>query len=157
MTATEQPARTYPFGPPDGLKLNPNYAQLRAEPLARVTMPFGGEAWLATRYEDVKVVLADQRFSRAEAVGKDVPRIMPPIEQETSILSMDPPQHSRLRKLVAKAFTARHIERLRPRTQAIIDELLDRMIAAGPPADLAESLAWEIGRASCRERVFSSV
>jgi cytochrome P450 RapN len=144
MTATEHPVRTYPFGPPEGLKLNPNYAQLRAEPLARVEMPYGGEAWLATRYEDVKFVLADPRFSRAEAVGKDVPRVMPPIEQETSILSMDPPEHSRLRKLVAKAFTARQIERLRPRTQAIVDELLDEMIAAGAPADLAESLAWPL-------------
>jgi cytochrome P450 RapN len=144
MTATEHPVRTYPFGPPDGLKLNPNYAQLRGEPLVKVEMPYGGEAWLATRYEDVKIVLADPRFSRAEAVGKDVPRVMPPIEQETSILSMDPPEHSRLRKLVARAFTARQIERLRPRTQAIIDELLDQMIAAGSPADLAESLAWPL-------------
>jgi cytochrome P450 RapN len=144
MTATEHPVRTYPFGPPEGLTMNPNYARLRAEPLVKVEMPYGGEAWLATRYEDVKTVLADPRFSRAEAVGKDVPRVMPPIELETSILSMDPPEHSRLRKLVAKAFTARQIERLRPRTQAIIDELLDRMIAAGPPADLAESLAWPL-------------
>ena len=144
MTATEHPVRTYPFGPPDGLKMNPNYAQLRAEPLVKVEMPYGGDAWLATRYEDVKIVLADPRFSRAEAVGKDVPRVMPPIEQETSILSMDPPEHSRLRKLVARAFTARQIERLRPRTQAIVDELLDRMIAAGSPADLAESLAWPL-------------
>jgi cytochrome P450 len=144
MTATEHPVRTYPFGPPEGLKMNPNYAQLRAEPLVKVEMPYGGDAWLATRYEDVKIVLADPRFSRAEAVGKDVPRIMPPIEQETSILSMDPPEHSRLRKLVARAFTARQIERLRPRTQAIVDDLLDRMIAAGSPADLAESLAWPL-------------
>jgi cytochrome P450 len=144
MTATERPVRTYPFGPPEGLNLNPTYARLRTEPLVKVEMPYGGVAWLATRYEDVKFVLADLRFSRAEAVGKDVPRVMPPIEQETSILSMDPPEHSRLRKLVAKAFTARHIERLRPRTQAIIDELLDEMIAAGSPADLAESLSWPL-------------
>jgi cytochrome P450 len=144
MTATERPVQTYPFGPPEGLNLNPTYARLRTEPLVKVEMPYGGVAWLATRYEDVKFVLADLRFSRAEAVGKDVPRVMPPIEQETSILSMDPPEHSRLRKLVAKAFTARHIERLRPRTQAIIDELLDEMIASGSPADLAESLSWPL-------------
>jgi cytochrome P450 RapN len=144
MTATERPVPNYPFGPPEGLNLNPTYARLRTEPLVKVEMPYGGEAWLATRYEDVKLVLADQRFSRAAAVGQDVPRVMPPIEQETSILSMDPPEHSRLRKLVAKAFTARHIERLRPRTQAIIDELLDQMIAAGSPGDLTESLAWPL-------------
>ena len=50
MTATEHPVRTYPFGPPEGLILNPSYAQLRTEPLVKVEMPYGGVAWLATRY-----------------------------------------------------------------------------------------------------------
>ncbi|HEX4725823.1 MAG TPA: cytochrome P450 [Pseudonocardiaceae bacterium] len=144
MTATGHHVRTYPFGKPEGLDLDPNYARLRAEGLARVEMPYGGEAWLATRYEDVKTVLADPRFSRAETHGKDIPRIMPGIQYDPSILSMDPPEHSRLRKLVAKAFTARHVERLRPRVQAIIDELLDGMIATGSPANLAESLSWPL-------------
>ncbi|HEX4701588.1 MAG TPA: cytochrome P450, partial [Pseudonocardiaceae bacterium] len=144
MTATDDPLRTYPFGPPARLDINPTYAELREQPLARVEMPYGGAAWLATRYEDVKMVLADPRFSRAETMGKDVPRNVPPIQEDPSILSMDPPEHSRLRKLVAKAFTARHTERLRPRIQTIIDELLDRMVATGPPADLAESLAWPL-------------
>src|SRR5690349_15544230 len=104
--------RSYPFGPPVRLDIDPNYAKLREEPLARIAVPFGGEAWLATRYDDVRTVLSDRRFSRAAVVGKDVPRVTPVIERG-SILSMDPPEHTRLRRLTASAFTARRIEALR--------------------------------------------
>lgn len=139
MTET-LPARTYPFSDPDGLRLDPLYAQLRAQPLARVRMPYGEEAWLATRYEDVRLILGDARFSRAAGVGRDEPRTRPHLQQE-GMLSMDPPEHSRLRRLVAKAFTARRVEELRPRTRQIADGLLDTMAAAGPPADLVEHFA----------------
>jgi cytochrome P450 RapN len=136
---------TYPFGPAEALDLDPAYTRLRAEQAPiRVRMPYGGEAWLAIRHEDVRTVLADPRFSRAATVGKDVPRTQPLIQHDPSILGMDPPEHSRLRRLVAKAFTARHVDRLRPRVQEIIDELVDAMVAGGPPADLAESLAWPL-------------
>ena len=145
MTATGQGARTYPFRPAERLDLDPEYARLREEqPLARVVLPYGGEAWLATRYDDIRMVFADQRFSTAATVGADVPRTSPVIQRSASILGTDPPEHSGLRKLVAKAFTSRHVEGLRPRVQAIVDELLDAMIAAGPPADLTESLSWPL-------------
>lgn len=132
--------RTYPFGAPDRLNLDPLYAQLRTEPLTRVRMPFGEQAWLATRYEDVRTVLGDPRFSRAASVGRDEPRTHPR-QNDTGILAMDPPEHTRLRKLVAKAFTARRIELLRPRVTEIADELLGNMAAAGSPADLVEHFA----------------
>src|SRR6266568_3348901 len=144
MTATGHQVRSYPFGPPEGLDVNPGDARLLDEPLARVEMPYGGAAWLVTRYEDVKLVLADPRFSRAETVGRDVPRVMPAISPDPTILGMDPPEHSRLRKLVAKAFTARHVEMLRPRVEQIIDELLDDMVAGGAPADLSSALTWPL-------------
>jgi cytochrome P450 len=54
---------------------------------------------------------------------------------------MDPPEHTRLRTVVAKAFTARRVERLRPRTREIADELVDGMVAKGAPADLVEHFA----------------
>jgi cytochrome P450 len=57
---------------------------------------------------------------------------------------MDPPEHGRIRSLVAKAFTVRRVEALRPRVQEIVDGLLDRMVAAGPPADFATAVAWEL-------------
>jgi cytochrome P450 len=136
--------RSYPFEELDHLQINPVYFELqRDEPVARVRLPYGGEGWLATRYEDVKTVLADPRFSRAAVMepGADVPRTLPTMPTETNILSMDPPDHTRLRKLVAKGFTARRTEQLRERAQEIVDGLLDAMQEQGPPADLVEALA----------------
>jgi cytochrome P450 len=143
MTDTQQvgTARSYPFSQPDRLHLDPLYAQLRrTEPLVRIRMPFGEEAWLATRYADVKTVLGDPRFSRAASVGRDEPRITPR-QIGGGILSMDPPDHSRLRRLVAKAFTARRVELLRPGATAIATELIDAMVAEGPPVDLVARFA----------------
>jgi cytochrome P450 len=135
------PARAYPFNPPDRLHLDPHYAELREhEPLSRIRMPHGEEAWLATRYADVRIVLGDPRFSRAAAAAHDEPRSTAQ-RLETGILGMDPPEHTRIRTLVTKAFTARRVEHLRPRAQQIADELIDGLIAAGPPADLVENFA----------------
>ncbi|GAB3155237.1 cytochrome P450 [Micromonospora sonneratiae] len=143
MTDNQQTkdVRAYPFAGPDRLNLDPTYAELRREqPLIRIRLPYGEDAWLATRYADVKTVLGDLRFSRAAAIGRDEPRSTPQLIQD-GILTMDPPDHTRLRKLVAKAFTARRVEQLRPRAQRIADELIDRMVATGPPADLVEHFA----------------
>lgn len=136
-------ATTYPFAEPDALDFHPQYARLRAEePLARVALPYGGEAWLATRFDDVRTVLGDPRFSRAATVGADVPRMRPEIDhQSESILNMDAPEHTRVRKLVARAFTVRRVEELRPRAAALTAELLAGMRAAGPPADLVAHLS----------------
>ncbi|MEH1015299.1 cytochrome P450 [Micromonospora sp. CPCC 206060] len=133
--------RSYPFHAPDRLELDPLYARLRHEqPVTRVRLPYGEPAWLATRYADVRTVLGDPRFSRAAAVGRDEPRITPR-QLDAGILAMDPPEHTRLRRLAAKAFTARRVEQLRPRATGIADELLDAMLAAGAPADFVEYVA----------------
>jgi cytochrome P450 len=140
MTSTEP--RAYPFSRQQRLDPEPLFATLRAEqPLIRVRLPYGEPGWLATRYEDVKTVLADPRFSRAASVGRDEPRMRLHSGQPGSILSLDPPDHSRLRRLVTKAFTVRRIEELRPRAQQIADGFVDAMLAAGPPADLVEGFA----------------
>jgi cytochrome P450 len=144
VTTTQEPVN-YPFGEYD--RLNPRPEQIGkgdGEPLVRVRLPFGGDGWLARRYEDVKAVLGDPRFSRAVAFGKDVPRSTPILNDQPSILDMDPPDHTRLRRLAAKAFTARRVDLLRPRTQEIIDGLVDKMAAAGPPADLMDSFSWPL-------------
>ncbi|MEU5527633.1 cytochrome P450 [Micromonospora chersina] len=142
MTDTSQATipQRYPFNAPVRLDLDARYAELREQPLVRVQLPYGEPAWLATRHADVKTVLGDPRFSRAASVGRDEPRNTQR-QQETGILSMDPPEHTRLRRLVAKAFTARRVEELRPRTRAVADELVDGLLAAGPPADLVAHLA----------------
>ena len=88
----------YPFNRPNSLGLAPEYADIRRSTgLARVQLPFGEQAWLATRYHDVRTVLADPRFSRAVAVDHDEPR-MRAGRVTSGILSMDPPDHSRLRR-----------------------------------------------------------
>ncbi len=133
--------RSYPFGPIHGLEIDPMYFWLQEhEPLARVKLPYGEEGWLLTRYDDVRTALGDPRFSLAEAAVRDVPRLTP--QRYGGILTdQDPPEHTRLRRLVAKAFTARRVEQLRGRAEQITNELLDEMVKQGQPADLSEALA----------------
>jgi cytochrome P450 len=97
--------RSYPFGPIHGLVIDPMYFWLQEhEPLARVKLPYGEEGWLLTRYDDVRTALGDARFSLAQAAVRDVPRLTP--QRFGAILTdQDPPEHTRLRRLVAKAFT----------------------------------------------------
>ncbi|WP_320068127.1 cytochrome P450 [Micromonospora sp. RTGN7] len=142
MTDTsETMIQRYPFSEPDRLNLDPRYALLRRdEPLIRVRLPYGEPAWLATRHADVRTVLGDVRFSRSAAIGRDEPRSIPR-QIQSGILSMDPPDHTRLRRLAARAFTVRRVEELRPRTRQTADELVDALLAAGPPADLVAHLA----------------
>ncbi len=139
--ADTRTVRSYPFGSIHGLEIDPVYFWLQEhEPLARVKLPYGAEGWLLTRYDDVRTALGDPRFSLAEAATRDVPRLTP--QRYGAILTdQDPPDHTRLRRLVAKAFTVRRVEQLRTRAEQITDELLDAMMQAGPPADLAQALA----------------
>ncbi|MFD8849624.1 hypothetical protein ACFV1Q_13250, partial [Streptomyces sp. NPDC059604] len=90
--------RAYPFGPITRLDIDPNLVEICSEqPVLRVRLPFGGDGWLVTRHADVRTVLADPRFSRAAAVGDHVPRTVAVGLPATSMLSMDPPDHTRLR------------------------------------------------------------
>ncbi|WP_228083417.1 cytochrome P450 [Streptomyces profundus] len=133
-----------PFDFAEGLAFDPSLRRLMTEaPIARITMPYGeGTAWLVTRYEDVRLVTTDRRFSRAAVAGRNFPRMTPePIVQSESINLLDPPASSRLRRLVAQAFTAPKVERMKPATQRIVDGLLDEMADHGPPADLVEHLS----------------
>jgi cytochrome P450 len=136
-------AHSYPFSSPHALDLDPTYARLRAaEPLARVRLPYGQDGWLVTRYADARTVLADSRFSREAVVGVDIPRVRPELtDQPGSLLSLDPPAHGRLRRLVANAFTKRRVDTLRPRMERIANDLLDQMSAAGRPADFVRHVS----------------
>ncbi|MEV0625229.1 cytochrome P450 [Nonomuraea wenchangensis] len=136
-------ARSFPFTPADPLEPPQEYAELRRdEPVARVRLPSGDLAWLVSRYESVRQVLADDaRFSREAITAPGAPRVLPIAEGSKSIFVMDPPEHTRLRRLVSKAFTARRVEALRPRIQQITDDLLGAMVKSGPPADLMSGLA----------------
>ncbi|MEU4929645.1 cytochrome P450 [Streptomyces yokosukanensis] len=144
MTATDHTPLAYPFNSSRDLALSDAYEQAREAPgLLRVQLPYGEPAWLATRYADARLVLGDQRFSRALGLEHDEPRSSEG-RRDSGILSMDPPDHTRLRSLVAKAFTVRQVEKLRPRIRELTSTLLDRMEAAGPPVDLVDSYALPI-------------
>jgi nocardicin N-oxygenase len=142
MSAGSGRSRPFPFSDPEGLVIDPQFAALREnEPVARIALPYGGDGWLLTRYDDNRALLTDRRFSRAAAVGPGVPRLTVEPAGEAALAMTDPPDHSRLRRLVAPAFAARRIERLRPRIRDVARELLARMRAAGPPADLVAAFA----------------
>ncbi|WP_344343760.1 cytochrome P450 [Kitasatospora putterlickiae] len=136
----QHPPLTYPFEP-NGLELDLRYAELREQPLVRIRMPYGDGAWLVTRYEDVRTVLGEPRFSLAAAMGEDQPRMRPVARSGAGLFSTEPPEHTRLRSLVAKEFSARRVERLRVRARELADELLDGILAKGQPAELVEDFA----------------
>jgi cytochrome P450 len=140
--ATTKPLRHFSFSLPEGLDPQPELAELRRdEPVARVLLPSGDTAWMITRYDDVRTVLADSRFSRAAAAAPSGPRITagrPSLP--SSILAADPPAHTRLRKLVAPAFTTRRSKQLRSSIAGLVVDLLGTMENGGAPADLATHL-----------------
>ncbi|MFF2957846.1 cytochrome P450 [Streptomyces sp. NPDC057963] len=141
MTTADIAPLAYPFNTAEGLQLAEEYERVRDQPgLLRVQMAYGEPAWLATRYADARLVLGDQRFSRAAAASHDEPR-QSEGQRDGGILGMDPPDHTRLRSLVAKAFTVRQVEKLRPQVRELTATLLDDMEAAGQPADLVDLFA----------------
>ncbi|MFE3657391.1 cytochrome P450 [Streptomyces sp. NPDC059165] len=124
----------------------PLYRRLREEgPVCRAVIAGGLEAWLVTRYEDGLEALSDPRLSSDVRDASD-PRLMqslPATERESMLSNMlrsDPPDHTRLRRLVSKAFTARRVAELRPRVQEVTDRLLDAVSPAGR-ADLVADFA----------------
>ena len=141
--STSNAPLTYPFpSPPDLYQPSPEYAALRSErPVARVSTDDGRPAWLVMGHAEVRTVLTDPRFSRAAASAPGMPDFGLGSVAAESMLGMDPPEHTRLRRLVAPAFTARRIGALRPRVEAIVADLLDAMAAEQPPVDLVEHLS----------------
>jgi cytochrome P450 len=140
----ETGTRHCPFRHTQALDFDPLLRELRDEtPITRITMPHGaGWAWLVTRYDDVRTVVSDHRFSRALGIGRDLPRMTPePIAQTDAINLMDPPGHTRLRRLVAHGFTAAQIEWMSPHIHAVVDRLVDDIVAHGVPADFTRLFA----------------
>ncbi|TDP90587.1 cytochrome P450 family protein [Labedaea rhizosphaerae] len=111
-------------------------------PATLVTIPTGQEAYLVTRYQEALWVLSDPVFSRQEVFRTRGTNYTGPGASSTGdmLLDMDPPQHSRIRGLVAKAFSRRRTEAMRPGIQQIADELLADLAEQGPPADLVDTL-----------------
>jgi cytochrome P450 len=120
------------------------FARLREpRPVAPVRMPDYGRAWVITRYADVRAALTDPRL--ANKVRHTPGGGRRPLPSEAAgvhaLLNIDPPDHTRLRRLVQKAFTPRRAGQLRPRTTEIAAGLLDEMVARGDVVDLLDGYA----------------
>ncbi|MGW7065197.1 cytochrome P450 family protein [Streptomyces sp. NPDC054904] len=129
------------------------YEQMRAEePVRRVAVPGDLKVWLITRYDDARAVLSDPRFSKDVEVGRMALQNSTTstsglanfaMELVSHMLNSDPPDHTRLRGLVNKVFTARAVDRLKPRIEDLTQQLLDTM-ARRPRADLMHDFAYPL-------------
>ena len=104
---------TYPFNTREGIDVSDTYDEVRSLPeLPKAQLLRGDPAWLVTRYEDARFVLGDLRFSRAAAEGRVMPgqADLPP--NGAGLIGLDPPEHTRVRGVVARPFSVHEVERL---------------------------------------------
>jgi cytochrome P450 len=120
------------------------YARLRQSgPVRRVIQPHGEPAWLVTGYAQARTALTDPRLAKTPAAFAHT--LDPALRSAVSshMLNVDPPEHTRLRRLVTAAFTRRRVEQLAPRIRQLTDELLDP-IAGGTGFDLIAQFAYPL-------------
>ncbi|HEU4997335.1 MAG TPA: cytochrome P450 [Lapillicoccus sp.] len=133
-------AREHPLDPPAV------QTELRETcPVAPVELHDGQPAWLVTRYDDIRTVLSDERFSSAGLWRFAGSANRAAAERaETSFTVMDPPEHTHYRRLFTRYFTIKRVATLRPRIQQIVDETIDGLLARSSTADLVTDLALPI-------------
>ncbi|MCX4677789.1 cytochrome P450 [Streptomyces sp. NBC_01433] len=137
----------FPATRPDSCPFDPDesYTRLRAEaPVAPVRCPAGMDAWLVSRYEDIRGVLTDPRLSSR---GAGSMHMLPAYDGRDplpgSMIQLDGEEHARLRRLLIGEFTGRRMEAMRPYIQRIADEHIDAMLA-GSSADLVRDFSLPI-------------
>jgi cytochrome P450 len=115
--------------------------------IRKVTTLAGDPAWIVTGYDDVKALLADQRFGRSHPQPERASRVSSsmilggPMGDDAAV---EDAERIRMRRLVGPAFSARRMAQLRPRVAAIVDELLDAMLSRTPPVDLHEAVSFPL-------------
>ncbi|MGW1403475.1 cytochrome P450 [Streptomyces sp. NPDC002405] len=132
-------ARQCPFSPPEEI------GRLREEePVARVRTWDGSVPWLITRYDDVRAILSDPRFS-SDAGRDGYPVTSAGMKQQhkanPTFIAMDDPEHAKHRRMITGEFSVRRTEALRPTIQRLTGELLDAMEKKGGPVDLVSDFA----------------
>jgi cytochrome P450 len=132
--------RTCPYQLPEG------YRKLRDEheTLRKVTLFDGRPAWVVTRHEAARKLLADPRLS-SDRTSLDFPATSPRFQtirdRRPAFISMDPPEHGTKRRMLISEFTVKRIKGMRQDIERIVHGLIDDMLAAGPPADLVSQFA----------------
>ncbi|MEU7499836.1 cytochrome P450 [Streptomyces griseofuscus] len=143
LTEAVPPVRHWPALDLTGTDFDPVLAELMREgPVTRIQLPNGeGWAWLVTRHDDVRMVTNDPRFGREAVMDKPVTRLAPHfIPDRGAVGFLDPPDHTRLRRSVTAAFTAKGVERVREKARDMLDEQIDQLLKDGPPADLTAAI-----------------
>ncbi|MGH3974935.1 MAG: cytochrome P450 family protein [Pseudonocardiaceae bacterium] len=134
-----------PFAVTDGPQRHAAYAELAAAgPVHRIALPTGKPAWLITGYDQGRRALRDPRLVKSDTMQAGLnlpPEVFAAMNHH--MLNNNPPDHTRLRRLVTAAFTRRRIEQLEPRIQQITDELLDAMDGTAQ-VDLIDALAYPL-------------
>lgn len=126
--------------PAHRLEPAPEFAQLRQHtPVLKIQQTLlNGELstmWLITRHADAREVLGSPHTRNSFSRGEDAPG------QPGFLLSLDPPDHTRIRRMLTREFSVKRINALRPWVEEIVTRFLDDMVAAGPPADLMQAFA----------------
>ncbi|MFE3782682.1 cytochrome P450 [Amycolatopsis sp. NPDC059090] len=136
--------RSCPYAPPDG------YRQLaQGEVIRRLTIPGGPDGWIITRYDEARAMLTDSRFSAMRRVLNGRPMIhseseLDAIEGFFSMTAMDPPAHTRIRRLAARAFTAQRVRAMRPGIDEIVADQADELARRGSPTDLVAGFTLQL-------------
>ncbi|MGW8970566.1 cytochrome P450 [Streptomyces platensis] len=151
MSPNEQ-IRQYPLAYETALEPAAEWAELRGTcPVATITVPDGSQAKLLTRYDDVREMLADPRFTRQDLVGgtgnpQEAATMSAAADTSESLFSVPRrgEDHQRWRRLVGKWFTAKRMAALRPQMAAIADQLLDEMTGRGSSGDLKAHFAFPL-------------
>ena len=132
-------ARSCPFDPPPELVKNQ-----KRHPIKRIKILDGSEPWLVTGYKEVREILSDRRMS-SDSTNPKFPFTARSTQARRkvsrSFISMDSPEHLRLRRMVTRDFMVSHTRAMQPRVQEIVDGLIDAMLAGPQPADLIEAFA----------------
>ncbi len=140
-----EPRFRYPFAWPSATDQPKELADLHEQPILSVILPSGDTALLATRYDDIRALLAHSAVSKnRNRPGVARMTTTPRVKHFQRQVDMDPPHHPRMRRLIAKAFTTARVDAFRPRIKQIVDELLDELVHAGPPADLNTTFSYPV-------------
>jgi cytochrome P450 len=144
------PLPRFPFGTEAALEPPAEWAEFRDKcPVARVALASGDEAALITRYDDVKSVLSDPRFTRPTA-GDNAARVADTESggvfnsEMASVLPQHGEDHLTWRRMIGKWFTAKRMNALRPGMAAMAEQLIDEMVAKGAPGDLKAGVAFPL-------------